>query len=88
MTQALTGHGSIGSYLFKFKLKDSDVCEICQTEDDIKHKLYECQKYTNKRKKFIEDIEKTGKEWPISQKQMMEEDIYNTFKQYCKNIFN
>ena len=34
LTQFFTGHGVFGSYLFRFKRTDSDICKFCVTDRD------------------------------------------------------
>lgn len=46
LTQALTGHGSFGSYLFRFKKRTSPRCLYCEEQNDTPlHTIFECNRW-------------------------------------------
>ncbi|CAK9820189.1 Putative 115 kDa protein in type-1 retrotransposable element R1DM [Anthophora quadrimaculata] len=50
LTQALTGHGSFGSYLCKFKKREDPGCQLCgDTEDTPEHALFKCGRFEEDR---------------------------------------
>ena len=46
VAQFLTGHFPTGTYLFRFHLQPSPLCECCQVEDTRGHFLLECLCWT------------------------------------------
>ena len=48
-TQFLSGHGCFGSYLKRFKIKDSDLCVFCGEKDTPEHTFFHCPKWKNDR---------------------------------------
>lgn len=54
MTQFLTGHGSFGTYLLRFHLKQNDSCLYCGSRDSPEHAIYSCNKW----KELKENLER------------------------------
>lgn len=52
MTQALTGHGSFGSFLKRIKKTESDNCTHCMERDTPEHTLFECQRWEEERRRL------------------------------------
>ena len=48
-TQFLTGHGNFGTYLHRFNIKSSPMCETCRAEDSVEHVVYDCQRFISER---------------------------------------
>ena len=50
-TQAITGHGIFGKYLFKIKKAPTDRCWFdCGTPDSPAHTIFECARFTEDRR--------------------------------------
>jgi hypothetical protein len=80
VTQAITGHNNCNEYLFRFKIKDTELCHTCPTNnDDVKHRLYECTRFEEERQNLRTAIEMTGRNWPLEQKDCLNKDIFNYF---------
>jgi hypothetical protein len=89
VTQAITGHNKCNEYLFRFKVKDTELCHTCPTNnDDVNHRLYECTRFEEERLKLRTAIETTGRDWPLEQKDFLNKDIFNYFKIFAQNIFS
>lgn len=53
LTQILSGHGNFGKYLYKFKIKSTATCELCnEAEDDVQHTIIICRVWQNLRNMF------------------------------------
>ena len=50
------GHAATKSYLYRFKLSDSNECDNCGAEETIEHVLTECPQYQHQRNKLITEI--------------------------------
>ncbi len=89
LTQALTSHGKLGSYLKRFKLQNNDYCNYCgQDGDDANHRLYYCEYFVTERHEFIEFVESKGHVWPTEQRILIRREIFTQFLNFCKIIFN
>ena len=51
LTQALTGHGCFGEYLFKYKKRASPECAYCGMEDTPSHTLFACRRWDEVRER-------------------------------------
>ena len=49
LTQFLSGHGNFGSYLKRFKIKESDACAFCWEIDTPEHTFFKCPKWKDNR---------------------------------------
>ncbi|XP_023231125.1 uncharacterized protein LOC111631157 [Centruroides sculpturatus] len=65
MTQLLTGHGNLPSYLYRFKKRDDNHC-ICDniSTGDVSHILEDCPLYDTQRDKLKSLCTQMGKCWP------------------------
>lgn len=45
LTQVLGGHGCFGTYLKRFKLRDTDDCMLCGGEDTVQHTIRDCRAF-------------------------------------------
>nr|BAK38647.1 unnamed protein product [Tribolium castaneum] len=61
LTQALSGHGCFGSFLFRIGKSDSDACWYCGEKDDPKHTLFYCVRWEEERLKVM----KARAQWPV-----------------------
>ena len=57
VAQFLTGHFPTGTYLFRFHLQPSPLCECCHVEDTRGHFLLECQRWTLVRQRLAQWLE-------------------------------
>ncbi|XP_023235525.1 uncharacterized protein LOC111634923 [Centruroides sculpturatus] len=66
MTQLLTGHGNLPSYLHKIKKKSSDNCSCDDmTKCDIEHILLYCPLHNAAREELINLCTQDSKTWPL-----------------------
>ncbi|XP_023213600.1 uncharacterized protein LOC111616420 [Centruroides sculpturatus] len=78
MTQLLTGHGNLPSYLHRIKKRDNNYCSCDNTTiGDISHTLLDCPLYDAPRGKLITQCAENGKTWPPPW-----EDFLSTKKNY------
>ncbi|KAI5717436.1 hypothetical protein M8J77_005918 [Diaphorina citri] len=54
--QALTGHGSFGTFLKRIRKKRDDKCNYCQQTDSPEHTLFSCTRFRNERERCHQDI--------------------------------
>ncbi|KAH1021818.1 hypothetical protein HUJ04_011304 [Dendroctonus ponderosae] len=47
VTQVFTGHGSFGTYLFKYRKRQSEECWHCGARDTPEHCLFQCEEYNS-----------------------------------------
>ena len=57
VAQFLTGHFPTGTYLYRFHLRPSPLCECCQVEDTRGHLLLFCQRWTLVRQRLSQWLE-------------------------------
>ena len=57
VAQFLTGHFPTGTYLFRFHLLPSPLCECCQVEDTRGHLLLACARWTLVRQRLTQWLE-------------------------------
>lgn len=59
LTQALTGHGCFGSYLYKFRKVVSPYCQWCPgVTDNPDHTLFNCEKFNDERRGITRLLDK------------------------------
>lgn len=57
LTQLLTGHGSFGQYLHRFKRRNTDECQLCGSSPDTpNHAVFECDAWHLNRRELEIDI--------------------------------
>ncbi|XP_072948186.1 uncharacterized protein [Epargyreus clarus] len=85
--QALTGHGGMGEYLYRFKLKDSPGCECDpNTSETVWHVILECPRFLAIRTE-TESIIGAKLEKPILSDIMGKEKERKCFLEYLDSIF-
>ncbi len=87
ITQAITEHGKLNSYLKRFNIKDSDLCEICDSIDDIKHTIFDCVRYEEERELMMSKIEGSH-DRRLQLKELLHSKNFIYFKEYCFHLFN
>ena len=60
LTTMLTGHGKIGSYLYRFGLTDNPMCPCEEEEQAVDHSIFKFKKLRNQRNEMIRQIKYTG----------------------------
>lgn len=89
LTQAVTSHGKMNAYLARFGIRRDAHCEYCGHEiDDANHRIYDCIIWTTEREQMIRRIESEGMRWPLEQRILISDKIFNIFREYCTKIFN
>ncbi len=89
LTQILTNHGNMNSYLKRFEIKDTDECSECiGCEDDSDHRVYDCVKYEEQRKQFIDRVRAEVFIWPLNQSLLLNYKLINHFIEFTKHLIN
>jgi hypothetical protein len=79
----------MNAYLARFGIRRNANCEHCGHEiDDANHRIYDCIGWTTEREGMIARIEREGMRWPLEQKFLINDTIFNIFSEYCTKIFN
>jgi hypothetical protein len=73
----LTGHGKIGSYLYRIGLTDNPMCLCEDKEQTVDHLIFKCKKLRNQRNEMIKQIKNTGGNWPA-----MNETLINNYQKF------
>jgi hypothetical protein len=63
LTTMLTGHGKIGSYIYRLGLTDNPMCPCEEEEQTVDHLIFKCKKLRNQRNE-IRQIKDTG--WQLA----------------------
>ncbi len=79
ITQFLSGHGDFGSYLKRFHLSVSDLCECQQSIETPIHVIFECILYGSETHQLLNAIHRSGHSLPLNPK------TYSKTKTYSKN---
>ncbi|CAK9820187.1 Putative 115 kDa protein in type-1 retrotransposable element R1DM [Anthophora quadrimaculata] len=69
LTQVLSGHGVFNSYLYRFKKRSTDVCNMCGCWEDTQHVIFNCPRWKEERGRCWE----TTKGEEITSKNLIEE---------------
>ena len=57
VTQALSGHGCFGAYLFKYKKRSDPTCQDCGAgSDDAEHAFFRCRVYMEEQDQLRQSI--------------------------------
>ncbi len=89
MTQFLSGHGNFGSYLKRFNISVSDLCECERSRETPQHIIFDCDIYYNKRHQLISESLRLGHSWPTPSKTLVEnKTLFLELIMFIKNIYN
>jgi ribonuclease HI len=87
LTQYLSGHGSFNSYLNRFKLRESDLCDCGLSIESPLHVILECVLFTDERQQLINAIHRSGHTLPINPKCLIKDkNIFKELKIFITNI--
>ena len=64
LTQLLTGHCSLNSYRFRFKLSPSPNCTCGHEEEDIEHYILHCKNHDNAKEELKILTRLSNNSWP------------------------
>ncbi|XP_067118873.1 uncharacterized protein [Centruroides vittatus] len=88
VTQLLTGHGNLRTYLYRFLQKSDGICP-CQLHEaeTIEHIIYLCPTYCNQRKSLVEAVRKENELWPCQlQTFINNKRIFSAFEAFASAI--
>lgn len=86
LTQVLTGHGTVNSYFYRFKIKDSPLCPCDFTQEQTyNHLIYHCPLLTDYRTQLQHKTETKLNNWPVNEHELFE-IFFKDFKIFCKLI--
>lgn len=77
LTQAMTGHGTFGTYLHKIRKKENPTCWFCEFPDDVSHTIFHCRNFSDERKLAAEKWGQTITETNIRDVMMESEEGWN-----------
>ena len=60
-----TGHGKLGSYLYRFGLIDNPMCPSEEEKQTTVHLIFNCNEISKQRKEMIKQIKNTCCTWPL-----------------------
>lgn len=65
VTQVLTGHGNLRSYLYRFKIINSDSCDCDKdSPQTVQHFIFNCKKFEKEREVLIKHALYNNQNWP------------------------
>ena len=85
LTDLLTGHGNIKSYLYRFGLKDNRMCPCEEEEQTVDHLIFKCKKLRNQRNEIIRNLKYTGGKWPATNETLIN-DYQNFFVKFVMSL--
>ncbi len=83
LTQILSNHGKLNSYLTRFKVTDNELCLVCKTKKDVMHVIFHCLKYDKQREDLIQHVLQNNISWPCNLKNLISTNIFIEFKRFC-----
>jgi ribonuclease HI len=83
-TTVVTGHSNIRSYLHRFKIIETPICQCGTTAQTIDHLLFECELLNKERDNLILTVLKADI-WPISRNKLIRKH-FKTFAKFTNDI--
>jgi len=84
-TSMVTGHGTIRSYLNRFKIIETPTCPFGTNEQTIDDLLFECELLNKERDSLKSTVSKTGN-WPISKNRLIRKH-FKIFAKFTNEIY-
>ena len=81
----LTGHGKIGSYLYRLGLTDNPIWPCEEEEQTVNHLTFKCKKLRNQRNEMIRQIKNTGGNWPATNETLIN-NYQHFFIKFVKSL--
>lgn len=90
VTQTITGHGSFGYYLWKFKRRRSAKCIYCNNErEDNLHVLMNCPEWEEQRMRLIDRLRISEINLAtVINAAIQDEDKWKALREFCKDIMS
>ena len=85
-TAILTGHGNIKTYMYKYKIIESQTCSCKEGEKSVDNILFDCKLLEQDRVKQKSVVTRSEK-WPMS-KETHSIKFYKKFKEFMNNILD
>jgi hypothetical protein len=87
LTQILTNHGNMNSYLKRFSLKDTEECLECiGEEDDSDYRVFNCKRFDIHRNALKEKMLLKNIYWSPNPSTFMNTSILKDFTEFCHQI--
>ncbi|XP_023212815.1 uncharacterized protein LOC111615629 [Centruroides sculpturatus] len=88
LTQLLTGHGNLNTYLKRFLNKTDGLCDCgLKEEEDPEHIIFFCPYYSRQRKELIRTIKDNGFHWPCMLKDLIsDKKNFSAIKRFATGI--
>ncbi|XP_023216833.1 uncharacterized protein LOC111619356 [Centruroides sculpturatus] len=88
LTQLLTGHGNLNTYLKRFLDKTDGMCNCSMNEEEEpNHIIFHCPQYARQRKKLSDTVIDNGFHWPCMLKDFTsEKKIFVALKNFATEI--
>lgn len=84
-TMVVTGHGRLGAYYHRFKIKDDPTCICNEGEQTVEHLLFECNMLNKERRIFKNSVLRSGGQWPPNKSEMTQKYV-KQFPKYVNKI--
>ena len=65
MNRLRLGHVGTAQHLHRFNMRDSSICQMCSTDEDISHFLLNCRRYNDQRQRVKRELESLRVEFNI-----------------------
>jgi ribonuclease HI len=83
LTQFLSGHGNFGSYLKRFKLRDSDICDCGLAQETPLHVILECLLFAEERHQLINACHRSGHNIHLTPNKLMsDKNLFIEFQNF------
>ena len=79
----VTGHGTLRSYCYRFKIKDDPECVCRMGPQTTHHLIWECVQLQEQRETLKNRIKKAGRNWPLSNS-----DLANNYTKWFQTFVN
>ncbi|XP_023222702.1 uncharacterized protein LOC111624141 [Centruroides sculpturatus] len=88
LTQLLTGHGNLNSYLKRFLNKTDGQCNCdLKEEEEPVHVIFHCPFHITHRKKLAETVQANGLNWPCTLKDFtIDKNNFKALKKFAADI--
>ena len=83
LSTIVTGHGTLRSYYYRFKIKDDPTCVCRMGPQNSDHIIWECALLQKQRDTLKNRIRKTGGNWPLTNS-----DLVNNYTKWFQMFVN
>jgi len=85
LTQFLSGHGNFGSYLKRFKLSDTDICNCGSAQETPLHVILDCVLFAEEGHQLINTRHRSGDNIHLSPNELMsDKNLFIEFQNFLR----